>query len=229
MARELLFQGFMEHLMLIKPLPYDSNALEPHIGRETVTLHYTKHHVGYAKKLEALVAGKPEATATLSWLIRRSEGAIFNNAAQIWNHNFYWRSMQPAGGGTPSGPLNTAINATFGSFERLRGDFLAAGADHFGSGWLWLVSRGGVLRITTTADADLPCRHGDTPILCADLWEHAYYLDYHDERARYLEAFIDHLVSWEFAGANWSRAAGSAPLLRRASPGDQPSLRAPVP
>jgi Fe-Mn family superoxide dismutase len=218
----------MEHLML-KPLPYDSHALEPHIRRETVRLHYTRHHVGYTKRLAALVTGKPEETATLEWMIRRSEGAIFNSAAQIWNHNFYWRSMQPAGGGAPSGALNTAINATFGSLERLRRDFLSAGADHFGSGWLWLVSRGNVLRIITTPDADLPCRHGDMPILCADLWEHAYYLDYQDERARYLEVFIDHLVNWEFAGANWTRAAGRTPPRGVQGASAWPSLHGPVP
>ena len=206
----------MEHLML-KPLPYDTHALEPHIGRETVELHYERHHVGYAKKLKALIAGKPEETASLEWMIRRSEGAIFNNAAQIWNHDFYWRSMQPGGGGAPSNGLLAVIETTFGGFERLRHAFLEAGAEHFGSGWLWLVSRGDSLRITTSHDADLPTRNGDIPILCADLWEHAYYLDYHDERARYLEAFIDHLANWEFAGANWSQAGANAPILRRAS------------
>jgi len=216
MARELLFHCAMKHLKL-NPLPYDTHALEPHIGRETVALHYEKHHAGYARKLNELIAGKPEETASLEWMIRRSEGAIFNNAAQIWNHDFYWRSMHPDGGGAPSGALNDAITKDLGGFERMRHAFLEAGASHFGSGWLWLVSHRDGLRITTTPDADLPGRYGDTPILCADLWEHAYYLDYHDEREHYLEAFIDHLVNWEFAEANWSQAAASAPLLRRAS------------
>ncbi len=206
----------MEHLVL-KPLPYDKNALEPHIGRETVALHYDKHHAGYVKKLKELIAGKPEETATLEWMIRTSEGPIFDNAAQIWNHDFYWRSMHPDGGGAPEGALNEAINKNFGGFERLRREFLEAGAEHFGSGWLWLVSHRDGLRITTTPDADLPLRYGETPILCADLWEHAYYLDYHNERARYLETFVDHLVNWEFAQANWASAVASTPVLRRSS------------
>ena len=210
LARELLFHGAMEHLRL-KPLPYDTHALEPHISGETVALHYEKHHAGYARKLKVLIADKPEETASLERIILTSDGAILDNAAQIWNHDFYWRSMQPDGGGAPSGALNGAITRNFGSCEKLRRDFLEAGASHFGSGWLWLVTHRDGLRITTTHDADLPLRHGDTAILCADLWEHAYYLDYRNERARYLEAFFDRLVNWEFAGANWSRAAAKAP------------------
>ena len=200
----------MEHLIL-KPLPYDTYALEPHIGRETVELHFANHHAGYARKLQELIAGKPEQKASLEWMIRRSKGAIFNHAALIWNHDFYWRSMHSAGGGAPSGALNDAIKSGFGDFEQLRREFLEAGKSHFGSGWLWLVMRGNSLRITTTPDADLPGLNGETAILCADLWEHAYYLDYHDERARYLEVFVDHLANWEFAEANWSQAAASAP------------------
>ncbi|MCX5740432.1 MAG: hypothetical protein NTZ61_18420, partial [Proteobacteria bacterium] len=173
-ARELLPDLAMKHLLL-KPLPYDKNALEPHIGRETVALHYEKHHAGYVKKLKELVAGKPEETESLEWMIRTSEGAIFDNAAQIWNHDFYWRSMHPDGGGAPEGTLNEAILSNFGSFERLRSDFVEAGTGHFGSGWLWLVSHREGVRITTTHDADLPLRYGETPLLCADLWEHAYY------------------------------------------------------
>ena len=216
MARELLSVPAMEHFAL-KPLPYGQRALEPHVGRKTVALHYEKHHAGYVKKLNELVTGKPEATESLESMIRSSEGAIFNNAAQIWNHDFYWRSMHPDGGGAPEGALNEAIVGNFGSFERLRDEFLEAGAGHFGSGWLWLVSHRDGLRITTTPDADLPLRYGENALLCADLWEHAYYLDYHNERARYLEAFFDHLTNWEFAQANWSNAAVNTPMLRRAS------------
>jgi Fe-Mn family superoxide dismutase len=188
------------------PLPYDTHALEPHIGRETVEIHYEKHHAGYATKLRELTLGKPETTASLEGIIGTADGAILDNAAQIWNHDFYWRSMHPDGGGVPSGDLNEAIVGEFGDFEKMRSDLLEAGTHHFGSGWLWLVSGGGRLRITTTHDADLPLRHGDTAILCADLWEHAYYLDYRNERARYLETFIDHLANWEFAEANWRHA-----------------------
>lgn len=206
----------MEHLTL-KPLPYDKHALEPHISRKTVALHYEKHHAGYLKKLKALIAGKREETESLEWTIRTSEGAIFNNAAQLWNHDFYWRSMHPDGGGAPEGALNEAIVGNFGSFEKMRSDFVEAGTGHFGSGWLWLVSHREGLRITTTHDADLPIRYGETPLLCADLWEHAYYLDYQNERARHLEVFFDHLANWDFAQANWSSASASTPLLRRAS------------
>jgi Fe-Mn family superoxide dismutase len=206
----------MKHLVL-KPLPYDKHALEPHIGRETVEFHYEKHHAGYVKKLKELVAGKPEETESLEWIIRAADGAIFDNAAQIWNHDFYWRSMHPDGGGAPEGALNEAIIANFGSFEQLRRAFLEAGIEHFGSGWLWLVSHREGLRITTTPDADLPLRYGETPILCADLWEHAYYLDYHNDRPRYLGAFFDHLANWEFAQENWNHAKASVPFLRRGS------------
>jgi Fe-Mn family superoxide dismutase len=196
----------VEHVTL-QPLPYARHALEPHIGRETVTLHYEKHHAGYVEKLNELTAGRPGKVTSLEWIVRSSEGAIFDNAAQSWNHDFYWRSMHPDGGRAPSGEVHEAILGSFGSFERFRRDFLEAGTGHFGSGWLWLVLHGDSLQITTTHDADLPLRYGDTPILCADLWEHAYYLDYHNERARYLEAFIDHLANWEFARVNWSDAA----------------------
>ncbi len=201
---------------MLKPLPYDLNALEPHIGRQTVKLHFEKHHAGYARKLKELIAGKPEQSASLESMVRRFEGAIFNQAAQVWNHDFYWRSMRPDGGGAPSGALNDAITRHFGSFECLRREFIARGASHFGSGWIWLVLHGDSLKITTTPDADLPARHGETAILCADLWEHAYYLDYHDERARYLETFVDHLANWEFAKANWSTAAEGSPTRPRA-------------
>jgi len=213
-AHKLLYVLVMEHFAL-KPLPYEKHALEPHIGRETVALHYEKHHAGYVKKLKELIAGKPEETESLEWMIRTSEGAIFNNAAQIWNHDFYWRSMHPDGGGAPEGALNEAIIRNFGHLGRLRSDFVEAGSGHCGSGWLWLVSHRDGLRVTTTPDADLPLRYGETPLLCADLWEHAYYLDYHNERPRYLEAFFDHLANWEFARENWSNATPSTPVLRR--------------
>jgi Fe-Mn family superoxide dismutase len=197
----------------LRPLPYAIDALEPHIGRETVAIHHEKHHGGYVKKLGELIAGKPEAAASLEDIIRQSEGPVFDNAAQIWNHDFYWQSMRPGGGGEPTGELEHAILDHFGSFEQLRRRFLELGTGHFGSGWLWLVSHDGRLRITTTPDAEVPLRYGDTPILCADLWEHAYYLDYRNERERYLEAFVDHLVNWEFAAANW-RSASASPAFQ---------------
>ena len=206
LARELLSGSDVEFLKL-KPLPYDKDALEPHIGRETVSIHYEKHHGGYVRKLKELIAGKAEEKESLEWIVRTSEGAIFENAAQIWNHDFYWRSMHPDGGGAPDGDLQQAIITAFGGFENLRRDFLEAGTRHFGSGWLWLVARRSRLAITTTPDADLPLRYGDTPLLCADLWEHAYYLDYRNDRESYLKAFIDDLANWHFAQANWKQAA----------------------
>ena len=197
-------------------------ALEPLISANTLSFHYGKHHKTYVDNLNKLVAGTELADLSLEKVIAATAGqadkaGIFNNAAQIWNHDFYWRSMHPDGGGAPSGALNDAITRDFGGFEHLRKEFLEAGANHFGSGWVWLVLHGDSLLISTTHDADLPGQHGDTAILCADLWEHAYYLDYHDERARYLETFVDHLANWEFAEANWSTAAAGSPILRRAS------------
>jgi len=214
--------------MTLLPLPYARHALEPWLGRETVTLHYEKHHAGYLKKLLELTAGRPGRVTSLEWIIRSSEGAIFENAAQIWNHDFYWRSMQPDGGGAPVGAVHEAILDGFGSYERLRREFLDAGTGHFGAGWLWLVLHGDRLQITTTHDADLPLRTGDTPILCADLWEHAYYLDYRNERARYLEAFIDHLANWEFALANWSDAAARASTRTPITEGSAAPARPPL-
>jgi Fe-Mn family superoxide dismutase len=169
LARELLSTLHMEHVTL-KPLPYDEHALEPQIGRETVALHYGKHHAGYVKKLNELIAGKPEETVSLEQMIRHSEGAIFDNAAQIWNHDFYWQSMHPDGGGAPDGELYEAIVGNFGDFERLRRNFLDAGTAHFGSGWLWLVSHRDTLRITTTPDADLPLRYGETCLVLGVVW-----------------------------------------------------------
>ena len=195
----------MESLKLT-PLPYAANALEPFIGRETVAIHHEKHHAGYVKKLKELIAGKAEENESLEQIIVRAEGAIFENAAQIWNHDFYWRSMREGGGGAPSGDLHEAIVGRFRTLDRLRAQFIDTGVDHFGSGWLWLVWRHRTLRIMTTSDADLPLRYGMTPLLCADLWEHAYYLDYRNDRKSYLEAFIDHLANWEFAAANWQAA-----------------------
>jgi len=206
----------MEHLTM-KPLPYPKNALEPHIGRETVTLHYDKHHAGYLKKLKELIANKPEATATLEWLVRTADGPVFENAAQVWNHDFYWRSMHPDGGGEPEGAFARQLVAGFGSFQSFRSQFLEMGAAHFGSGWIWLVEHRGRLRLATTPDADLPLRYCGTPLFCADLWEHAYYLDYHNERVKYLEAFVDRLVNWDFAALNWKSASNDTVVRRSAA------------
>ena len=218
LARRLLVSTRMD--FKLKPLPYSKNALEPCIGRETVTLHYEKHHGGYLKKLKRLLEGKPEANESLEWILCASEGRVFENAAQVWNHDFYWRSLHPEGGGEPKGKLAAALDQAFDGFDGFRKTFLAAGEGHFGSGWLWLVSDCGHLVVTTTSDADLPLRYGGIALLGIDLWEHAYYLDYHNERARYLEVCLDRLVSWEFAEANWSAASARPPVVGRCA-GDE--------
>jgi Fe-Mn family superoxide dismutase len=203
----------MDHLIL-RPLPYAEDALEPHLGREAVRHHYA-HHAGYLERLKELIADKPEANASLEWLIRTAEGPIFENAAQIWNHDFYWRSMRPGGGGGPGDELSHALAAGFGSLDAFRKSFLELGAGHFGSGWIWLVAHRGRVRIATTPDADLPLRYCGTPLLCCDLWEHAFYPDYQNDRGRYLATFLDHLANWEFASANWAGAVATTPALRR--------------
>jgi Fe-Mn family superoxide dismutase len=192
---------------VLEPLPYADFALEPYLGRATLVLHHQKHHAGYLEKLEKLIGDKPEAEKSLEAIILEAEGEVFDNAAQVWNHDFYWRSMKPGGGAEPTGRFAEALLADFGSFRAFRSAFLDAGQSHFGSGWLWLVLYGNRLRVLTTPDADLPLVYRATALLCADLWEHAYYLDYHNERGKYLEAFLDHLANWEFAAANWGRAA----------------------
>jgi Fe-Mn family superoxide dismutase len=192
----------------LRPLPYAHDALEPHLSRETLELHHGAHQAAYLKKLEELIGDRGEAQAPLEAIVASARGAIFDNAAQVWNHDFLWRSMapQPKGGGEPEGPLGDAIGAAFGSFADFRTQLLEAGNGHFGSGWLWLVADRDRLSIETTANADTPVRRQRTPLLTIDLWEHAYYVDYRNERPRYLETFVDHLVDWSFATENWKSA-----------------------
>mmetsp|Transcript_45027 Transcript_45027/g.113422 ORF Transcript_45027/g.113422 Transcript_45027/m.113422 type:complete len:195 (+) Transcript_45027:105-689(+) len=187
------------------PLPYAKNALSAGgISEETVTFHYEKHHCGYVAKLNAAVKDKPEAGKSLEELVRTAEGGIFNNAAQIWNHNFYWKSLSPNGGGEPTGKIAEAITAAFGSFQAFKDQFTAAAATHFGSGWAWLVqTKDGALAITSTHDAGCPLRDGATPLLTCDVWEHAYYIDFRNDRAKYIETWWK-LVNWEFASQNLS-------------------------
>jgi len=191
----------------IAPLPYDQDALEPYISAETLDLHYEKHHKGYLAKLRAGIEGKPEARKSLEELIRTSSGNLFNNAAQVWNHSFYWKSMRPDGGGRPDGAIRGLIESSFGSFDRFRTSFSEAANGEFGSGWAWLIRDSkGRLQVTDSSDADNPLRHGQVPLLTIDVWEHAYYVDYRNERARYVEAFVDHLLNWEFVAANLAAA-----------------------
>jgi Fe-Mn family superoxide dismutase len=182
-------------------LPWEKNALEPHITAETLEYHYGKHHNAYVTNLNKLTEGKPEASKSLEELIKTTEGGLFNNAAQVWNHTFYWHCMKPNGGGAPSGKLADAINAAFGSFDEFKKQFVEAATTQFGSGWAWLVKGAdGKLKVTKTGNADCPIKHGDTPLLTIDVWEHAYYIDFRNARPKYLEAFWK-LVNWDFAAS----------------------------
>ena len=187
----------------IPPLPYPKDALEPHLSARTLDVHYEKHHKGYLRKLEKLVRGKPEADHTLEDLIRSAEGDLFNNAAQVWNHSFYWRCLRPGGGGRPRGPLLDAIESAFSSLAQFKQEFAEAAVKEFGSGWAWLVKdTDGRLRVRSSDDAENPLRRGSVPLLTLDVWEHAYYLDYQNERERYVKGFLDHLLNWEFVAEN---------------------------
>ncbi len=186
----------------LPPLPYPEDALAPHISTETVALHYGKHHAGYVANVNRLAAGSAAEGARLEDLIVTASGGLFNNAAQVWNHTFYWHSMHPEGGGDPSGDLRAAVESSFGSVDGFRKQFVDAACGHFGSGWVWLVAGGDHLEVMSTANADLPQRHERTPLLTIDVWEHAYYLDYRNARPAYVERWIENLVNWEFAAAN---------------------------
>jgi len=188
----------------LPPLPYARNALAPHISEETLDYHYGKHHNTYVTNLNNLITGTAFENASLEDIINKADGPLFNNAAQVWNHTFYWNSLSPAGGGEPTGALLTAINTTFGSFETFRQKFSASAAGNFGSGWTWLVQdSNGALSIVNTANAGNPMTSGLTPLLTCDVWEHAYYIDYRNARPAYVESFWK-LANWSFAAANFS-------------------------
>jgi len=183
-------------------LPYAKDALAPHISAETLEYHHGKHHNAYVTNLNKLIDGKPEAQLSLEEIILRSDGGVFNNAAQVWNHTFYWHSMKPGGGGQPSGDLADAIKRDFGSFEKFKEEFANAAATQFGSGWAWLVEKDGKLAVTKTGNADLPMKHGQKALLTIDVWEHAYYIDYRNLRPKYIETFLTSLVNWDFVTKN---------------------------
>jgi superoxide dismutase, Fe-Mn family len=183
-------------------LPYEKTALAPHISAETLEYHHGKHHNAYVTNLNKLLEGKPEGNKTLEEVILSSEGGVFNNAAQVWNHTFYWRSMKPNGGGAPSGDIAAAIARDFGSFDKFKEEFTAAATTQFGSGWAWLVLDKGKLAVTKTGNADLPMKHGQKAILTIDVWEHAYYIDYRNLRPKYIETFLGNLANWDFANEN---------------------------
>lgn len=191
-------------------LPYADDALAPHISANTLSFHYGKHHQTYVDKTNDAIKGTPHDTASLEEIIKDVEGkdqGLFNNSAQVWNHTFYWHSMAPGGGGAPTGAIATAITDAFGSYDAFKTEFAAKGAGQFGSGWAWLVAKGGKLEVRNTPNAETPLTEaGATPIITMDVWEHAYYLDYQNARPGYMAAFLDHLVNWDFANANLSNA-----------------------
>ncbi len=183
-------------------LPYAQNALEPHISSETLSYHYSKHHKAYVDNLNKLIEGTELADQSLESIITSSSGGVFNNAAQVWNHTFYWHCLSPNGGGLPSGALLEAINKAFGSFEQFKDEFSQAAATRFGSGWAWLVqNKAGGLEITSTANADTPMTQELNALLTCDVWEHAYYIDYRNARPKYIESFWN-LVNWDFVSSN---------------------------
>jgi Fe-Mn family superoxide dismutase len=191
----------------LAPLPYAKSALAPHLSARTLDFHYERHHKGYLRKLVKLVHGKPEEALSLEELVRSTTGEVFDNAAQVWNHSFYWRSMRPGGGGEPEQAVRELLLTSFGSLADFKLRLAEAASGRFGSGWAWLLSdERGRLRIRSTPNAENPLRHGCVPLLALDVWEHAYYLDYQSERERYVRAFLDHLLNWDFVAANLEAA-----------------------
>ena len=191
----------------LPPLPYPDDALSPTLSANTIGFHYGKHHQGYVNNLNSLVAGTPLADQSLEAVVKATVGkadqtAIFNNAAQVWNHTFYWNSLRPRGGGKPSGALAELIEKSFGDYDKFKAEFAKAATSQFGSGWAWLVKDSDKLIITKTGNADTPVAQGQKPLLTIDVWEHAYYLDYQNRRADYVAAVLDKLINWEFAGQN---------------------------
>ena len=187
----------------LPPLPYAQDALEPHCSSKTLSFHHGKHHQAYVSKTNELIEGTEHANKSLEEIIKSSSGTLFNQAAQVWNHTFFWNCMKPGGGGKPSGALASAIDKSFGSFDKFKEEFKAKGVGQFGSGWVWLVKDGNDLKVVGTGNADTPLAHGQTAILTCDVWEHAYYLDYQNRRPDFIQAFLDHLVNWDFAAKNF--------------------------
>ena len=188
---------------VLPPLPFAKDALEPVISTETIDFHYGKHHQAYVTNLNNLVPGTDFEDASLEEIVLKGEGGIFNNAAQVWNHTFYWNGLSPAGGGEPSGDLAAAIDQAFGSFAAFRDAFIKSAVGNFGSGWTWLVKQpDGSVAIVNTSNAANPLRDGLTPLLTIDVWEHAYYIDYRNARPKYLDE-IWKLVNWDFVASNF--------------------------
>ncbi len=195
----------------LPPLPYAYDALDPYISKSTLEFHHDKHHAAYVSKYNEAVKGTDHESQPIEAVIKAIAGdssmqGVFNNAAQAWNHTFYWHSIKPGGGGLPTGELAKKIDADFGSFDKFVEAFKAAGATQFGSGWAWLVLDGDTLKVTKTLNADNPLTAGQVPLLTMDVWEHAYYLDYQNKRPDYIEAFLKNLVNWDFAASNLAAA-----------------------
>ena len=202
----------------LPPLPYPYDALEPHISRTTLEIHHDKHHRAYVDKVKTLAQQVRLADQPLERIIQQTAGqdrhrALFNNAAQAWNHAFYWRSLRPGGGGEPQGEIAERVKTDLGGYGPFVEQLTAAATGQFGSGWAWLVLDGNKLKVTQTANADTPLAHGQTPLLTIDVWEHAYYLDYQNRRADYVAAAIKQLINWDFASRNLSRRSAAAATL----------------
>lgn len=183
-------------------LPFAPDALAPHMSAETFEYHHGKHHNAYVTNLNKLIDGTPNADKSLDEIIMSADGGLFNNAAQHFNHSFFWNCLSPSGGGKPGGDLAKAIDRDFGSFDDFRAKFVSTAAGQFGSGWGWLVEKGGKLEVMATANADLPMKHGARALLTVDVWEHAYYVDYRNARPKFLDAFMDEMVNWDFVAKN---------------------------
>jgi Fe-Mn family superoxide dismutase len=211
MSGEWLRSASAADSIVLPPLPYPENALEPVISAKTVGFHYGKHHQGYVTNLNKLIAGTEMADMPLEKIVQATAGkadkaGIFNNAAQVWNHTFYWKSLSPKGGGKPPAALLQKMEASFGSLDGCLKELANAAATQFGSGWAWLVQAGDTLKVVKTPNAENPMTQGMKPLLTIDVWEHAYYLDYQNRRADYVKAVLDKLINWEFAAENLAKA-----------------------
>ncbi len=196
----------------LPPLPFDYTALEPHVSKSTLEFHHDKHHAAYVNKYNDMVKGTDMESKSIEEVIKAtyndsSKAGIFNNAAQAWNHTFYWNCIKPSGGGKPSGELADKIAADFGSFDKFKEEFANAAATQFGSGWAWLVLDKGTLKVAKTSNAENPIAMGMTPLLTIDVWEHAYYLDYQNKRPDYIQTFISSLINWDFVAEQMKKAA----------------------
>ena len=198
-------------MFTLPPLPFAENALDPVISANTLGFHYGKHHKAYVDNLNKLVAGTEFENASLEDIIKATSGkadkaGVFNNAAQVWNHTFYWNCLKPGAGGKPTGKIASMIDSDLGGYDKFRTDFAQTCVTQFGSGWGWLVAEGGKLKLVKTPNAETPMTKGQTALLTIDVWEHAYYLDYQNRRPDHVNAVIDKLLNWEFAAQNLSKA-----------------------